>query len=620
MPNIPCPLDVAAREHGSKAAVMWGARRISFLQLNQFVNTTVKAFKERNLKAGSRVGLVAENTVEAVIVILSLWRLGALACVINPRFPNSKIATLLKKVKASAVVIDQPGALHGIQLGISKVLITDLIVFDVKDSFYKNDTTAFLTMDTQQEAAVIFTSGTAGEAKAAVLTYGNLYYNALGSNEVIRLSPGDRWILSLPLYHVSGLGVLMRSLIAGATVVITRQEDLLKRLTDGKTTHVSLVPTQLFRLLNDKHLAQGTLKAILLGGSAIPQSLVEESVRRHLPLYVSYGLTEMASQVATGEMKKAGELCAKALPQRELTIKDGEICVRGAVLFNGYLDGDKMTRPLDSDGWFHTGDLGALDQNGCLQVFGRRDNMFISGGENIHPEEIEGVLMRIDGIAQAVVVPKEDKEFGCRPVAFIQWNAEGHLKTGDALVKFLTGELPKFKVPAAFYPWPDSVKEGIKPDRKMLTALAAAQRGGFTLLELLVVIIIVGVLASVAMPALSRNIERSRAVEALNAIGIIKRAVEVCNYTVRDYCACSITIAPANAPPWDLLALTDPALDGGAHFIYQGGSCSWDRSYSIVATRNTLDNGDGASAITMMVDNQAGTLTKVGTGVFQGIN
>jgi o-succinylbenzoate---CoA ligase len=476
MPKIPCPLDVAAREHGSKAAVMWGARRISFLQLNQFVNTTVKAFKERNLKAGSRVALVAGNTVEAVIILLSLWRLGAVACAINPRFPNSKIATLLKKVKASAVVIDQPGALQGIQLGISKIMINDLIVFDVKDSFYKNDTTAFLTMDTEQEAAVIFTSGTAGEAKAALLTYGNLYYNALGSNEVIKLSPGDRWILSLPLYHVAGLGVLMRSLIAGATVAITRQEDLLKRLTDGKTTHVSLVPTQLFRLFNDQNFVGAQravpLRAILLGGSAIPQSLVEESLKRKLPLYVSYGLTEMASQVATGSIKKAGEPCARVLAHRQLTVKNGEICVRGAALFKGYLEGEKITRPLDAEGWFHTGDLGVLDQNGFLQVFGRRDNMFISGGENIHPEEIEGVLMKIDGINQAVVVPKEDKEFGHRPVAFIQWNTEAHLHSGDALTKYLAGELPKFKIPAAFYPWPDTVKEGIKPDRKTLIELA----------------------------------------------------------------------------------------------------------------------------------------------------
>jgi o-succinylbenzoate---CoA ligase len=475
MPTIPCPLSKAARQHGSQPAVVWGARRITYTQLNQFVNTTVKAFKERNLKAGSRVALVADNSVESVIVLLSLWRLGAVVCPVNGRLPEAKIAALINSVKATAVVTDRPQALSGLK--ISKIFITDVIVFDVKDSFYKNDTTQLITVDPEEEAAIIFTSGTSGQAKAAVLTYGNLYFNALGSNEAIALAPKDRWVLSLPLFHVSGLGIVMRALVAGAAMVIASQDNLAKVLSDGKATHVSLVSTQLLRLLEHKPtLDLSKLKAILLGGSSMPSNLIEEALKRKLPVYVSYGLTEMASQVATGRPKAPGEACAKVLPFREVRIVEREIAVRGAVLFKGYLNAGAITRPLDQEGWFRTGDLGALDRDHVLRVIGRRDNMFISGGENIHPEEIEGALLKIDNVAQAVVVPKEDKEFGCRPVAFIRWNKEAHMKTGDALQKFLAQELPKFKIPVAFYPWPEVKDEGLKPDRKKLTELARSKR------------------------------------------------------------------------------------------------------------------------------------------------
>jgi O-succinylbenzoic acid--CoA ligase len=479
MTAIPCPISQFAQTQGSRPAVFWGSRRITYLQLNQFINTTVKALKERNLKAGSRVALVVDNSVEAVIVLLSLWRLGAVACPINPKFPDAKIATFLKKVNAAGIVIDRPDVLHGIKIGISKTLISDLIVFDVKDSFYKNDA-APVPMDPGREAAVIFTSGSGGEAKAALLTYGNLYFNAVGSNELIKLAPDDHWLLSLPLYHVSGLGVVFRSLIAGAAVVIVPPENILKVLAEGKATHASLVPTQLLRLLDDKTFAGAQrampLRAILLGGSAIPQNAVEGALKRKLPVYVSYGLTEMGSQVATGRPTAPGEICAKVLAHREVKIINGEICVRGATLFKGYVDGERLERSLDAEGWFHTRDLGELDANGCLKVTGRLDNMFISGGENIHPEEIEQVLLKIDSVAQALVVPKEDREFGNRPVAFIQWKKEAHMKTGDALQRFLAAELPKFKIPLAFYPWPQDKDSGLKPDRRKMAELAKSKR------------------------------------------------------------------------------------------------------------------------------------------------
>ena len=249
---------------------------------------------------------------------------------------------------------------------------------------------------------------------------------------------------------------------------------MMASIDQAKVTHVSLVATQLHRLLSlkENHDRLRSLKCILLGGSAIPRALIEQSCDLGLNIYLSYGLTEMSSQVATGKVTRGHQSCVKVLPYRQLGISsEGEILVRGEVLFKGYIAGGKLNLPLTKDGWFASGDVGQLDKEGSLSVTGRRDNMFISGGENIHPEEIEKALLSIRGITEAVVVPKEDKEFGHRPIAFIK--CEGGMLSQEYLVKCLEADLPRFKIPMAFYPWPqDLISQGVKISRQEFLQLA----------------------------------------------------------------------------------------------------------------------------------------------------
>jgi O-succinylbenzoic acid--CoA ligase len=315
-------------------------------------------------------------------------------------------------------------------------------------------------------ATIVFTSGSTGIPKAALHTFGNHYHNALGSNTNIALRPGDRWLHSLPLYHVGGLSILFRCLLAGATVALPLQgRSLGEAIARFDATHVSLVSTQLLRLLREDPNLAG-LKTVLMGGGPVPASLVDEAVARGLPIHTSYGLTEMASQVTTtppGASPEALRTAGRVLPGREVSIS-GEILVRGETLFAGYVEGEKIDRPLDADGWFHTGDLGDLDQDGCLRVLGRRDNLFISGGENIQPEEIEEALCRLKGVSEAVVVPVTDPEFGHRPVAFVRTESSGIAHLAPELEKIL----PRFKIPTAFHPWPEATQRGMKPDRHAL--------------------------------------------------------------------------------------------------------------------------------------------------------
>jgi O-succinylbenzoic acid--CoA ligase len=243
-------------------------------------------------------------------------------------------------------------------------------------------------------------------------------------------------------------------------------------------THLSLVAAQLQRLLSTpsgQH-ALRRLKAVLVGGGATPAGLIERAAASEVPLYTTYGLTETASQVATsppGASLAALKTSGRPLTPGTVRIASGqEIQVRGRTLFLGYLQRDgTLRRPLTPDGWFPTGDLGRLDEAGNLVVTGRKDNMFVSGGENIQPEEIEAALCAFQDVDRAIVVPVPDPEFGLRPAAFIA-PAPGFTLEPDALRARLAKTLPRYKLPARFLNWPeDTPQTGLKPSRAMLQRL-----------------------------------------------------------------------------------------------------------------------------------------------------
>jgi hypothetical protein len=261
-------------------------------------------------------------------------------------------------------------------------------------------------------------------------------------------------------------------------VIPAKNVSLSKTLLSRSVTHLSLVPTQLHRLLQTTKgkdaLCQ--LKLILLGGASIPETLLDQSAQLGLNVQTTYGSTEMASQVATG---KSGFY--QVLPFREVRIAaDNEVEVRGKSGFLGYLDGTGLHQPFDENGWFKTGDIGLWCSKDTknqgdvesLKITGRKDSMFISGGENIHPEEIERILLQFGKTEQAIVVAVQDAEFGARPVAFLKI---GENFSESKLQKFLGKRLAKFKVPDLFLALPELVESEIKHNRVELSKFAQTQ-------------------------------------------------------------------------------------------------------------------------------------------------
>jgi O-succinylbenzoic acid--CoA ligase len=304
-----------------------------------------------------------------------------------------------------------------------------------------------------------------------VLSLRNHLESARASNANIPLESDDTWLLSLPLHHVAGFGVLFRCLMAGATISIPPSGATLQTCISD-VTHVSLVARQLAQLL-DAGAPLNALKAILLGGSAIPAPLIDRAFAAGLSIHTSYGMTETATQIAaTPPGATRAQLASSGRPLVPGTIRiadDGRIHVMGPARFLGYWDGGALSCPFDAEGWFTTSDCGYFDDDGFLYITGRADNVFIAGGENIQPEEIERVLCALPGIMQAIVVPVAHPEFGATPVAFVD---DGEGREAE-LRAALAGALPRFAQPHLYFPWPTHLAvEGLKIQRAAFSALA----------------------------------------------------------------------------------------------------------------------------------------------------
>lgn len=454
-----CPLSQNARTLGDYPAIIRNHQITTYRQLEEEVCSAVERIKDCGVKPRERVALISPNSVEYIITLFALWRHRAVACLVSTRLPEEGVRSCLQNISCVRTLAPAEISVPGIR--------TFLEVRVPGNAGYAFD----------QEMTIMFTSGSSGEPKAAVHTFGNHYYSAKGSNEHLAVGPTGRWLLSLPLYHVGGLGVVFRAFLAGAAVVICESKDIIEAILEDHATHISLVPAQLYRLLET---AEGVdalkkLKVILLGGSAAAASLLRRAVGYHLAVYVTYGLTEMSSQVATSRCLRNGDLSLKAqiLNDREVRIApDGEVMVKGKTLFKGYVSGKGINPFVDQNGWFPTGDLGRFHADGTLSITGRKDRMFISGGENIQPEEIERCLCQMESITQAVVVGVAHTEFGCRPVAFVSLT-DGVRITRAEILDHLRHHLPKFKIPDPIYHWPKDVEEkGIKVDRRYFAQLA----------------------------------------------------------------------------------------------------------------------------------------------------
>ena len=397
-----------------------------------------KRLHDLGISKGDHVGILSENSTEYIIIIITLIDMGVVFIPLNFRFSNIEIMNSLNRFRCKMILHSK--RFRNISVRQNKGEIEYL--FEQVSNDKIDESQAFMrNLDLESASNIILSSGSTGESKGVVHCLSNHIASAEGSNENIKIDEESIWNLSLPLFHIGGLAILFRCMRFGSSV------ELIDDIKNSKASHFSFVLTQIKRLIDDwensKHIFNN-VKAILLGGSAIPDRIVEESIKLALPIHKSYGSSEMSSQITTTTTQEPNDLTSsgKVLPNRELEIIDsGEIIVRGKTLFLGYYKDGMIEKDL-YNGWFASGDLGKFDNDGNLHVLGRIDRMFISGGENIHPEKIEKAIKEFPGVENCQVIPFPDSEFGYRPFAkvhgeFDETKLENHLRNN----------LSKFEIP-----------------------------------------------------------------------------------------------------------------------------------------------------------------------------
>ena len=458
------PLSQAARTDPHAPAIS-GDASCSYGGLARLAEQVSGRLRARGVKAGDRVFLLGTPTVEYCAALWGCFHASMIACPLNPAFPVETLKKVAGLLQPACLIHDSTTSEAADLLGLPGLRFGEIKDAPTEASGQGEE------LNPELPATVILTSGSSGLPKAAVHTLGNHVFAARASNRNLPLIPGDIWLLALPFFHVSGLSLLFRCALAGAAIALSRPKaSLTDELVRTGATHVSLVPTQLARLLEDpegREVLQ-KMKGILLGGAPVERNLVARALEAGIPLVRSYGMTETSAQLcatAPGAPPQDLYSSGRTLAEGSLRISaSGEIEVKGPAVFAGYLENGEIRWPGTADGWFPTGDLGYLDEAGRLFIIGRADAMFISGGENVHPEEIEAALLTLHGVDRAVVVDVPDAEYGARPVAFIRWSCAAPPRP-DAAIRQLGELLPRFKMPVAFLPWPEGIPEGMKIDR-----------------------------------------------------------------------------------------------------------------------------------------------------------
>ncbi len=395
---------------------------LTYAELELEATSTARRLAARGVRRGSVVALALEPGPHYASILHGLMKLGAIAYPLNTRLTEREQAEELERAEAM-LVLSSPLELTSTEADLPLLGEHDLEAIHCR----------------------LLTSGTSGRARPIGLTYGNFLWSAVGSAFNLGMDPADRWLCCLPLYHVAGLSILMRSVIYGTGTVIHEgfdTERVARSLDEDGVTLVSLVTTQLVRLLEANVDLSGP-RALVVGGGPLPIDVIEEAAGRGATIVQTYGMTETCSQVTTlapAEARTKVGSAGRPLLTTHLRIQDGEILVQGPTVAPG---------TADEDGWLHTGDVGRIDDEGFLYVEGRLGDTIVSGGENVLPTEIEEVLLRHPDVADAAAIGRPDEQWQ-EAVTAVVVVRDGAEVDAERLRAHCAAELAGFKVPKRF--------------------------------------------------------------------------------------------------------------------------------------------------------------------------
>ncbi|WLW58025.1 FadD3 family acyl-CoA ligase [Streptomyces sp. YU58] len=441
----------AAGRFGDAEAVVDGEVRLTFTDLADRVRRTAGAFASAGVGPGDRVALWAPNSAEWIVATFGLLTAGGVLVPVNTRFLDEEAHDIVVRSGAKALLV-QNGFLDREFTGPPGVPVIDLKT----SGFLASGDPMDPKSDGDDLADIVFTSGTTGRPKGVMTTHGQTLRLYAEWCDLAQLRQGDRYLIVNPFFHIFGYKAgLVASMIRGATVlpVAVFDVDRVLDLVEKERVTVLPGPPTLYHSLLEACAGRdlSSLRVAVTGAADIPVELVRR-ITTELPfthLMTGYGLTEAGTVTASrpGDPYEAvATTVGRPCEGFEVRIaEDQEVLVRGYSVMRGYLDDPEATaEAVDSDGWLHTGDLGELDSEGRLRIVGRKKDMFVVGGFNAYPAEIEGFLLRHPAVAQAAVIGVPDERLGQVGKAFVVSRTE---ITKAELIAWARERMAGFKVP-----------------------------------------------------------------------------------------------------------------------------------------------------------------------------
>ena len=398
--------------------------------------------------ADTRIAIVSDNSVTMAVYLLAAMLVRKEVLLLNVHLTAGEIEKQLCQLHITTV-------LHSAKrCGQVPKSVTSMEFESMESMLHNGEKDIFdWIVNDNDIAAIMNTSATTGQFKSVPLRWSQIKAHVQASQEVLGRSEQDNWLMVLPLFHVSGLSILMRSLYNGTAMTIMEsydEEQVLQCIHDGRINMMSLVPTILKNL--EPRIIHHQLRVILLGGEFIPRPLVDACVEKQLPIYKTYGMTETFSQSVTMpvllNLNKLDSV-GKPLPGMTVHIVNpdvdgvGEIHLNGPMVMRGYINRE----PIHGD--FNTDDMGYVDEDGFLYILNRRTDLIISGGENIYPKEIEDTVYAMQGVKECAVIPVADTKWGQVPALFVAFDDIDALGTDSKMIvrDYISSKLAKYKVP-----------------------------------------------------------------------------------------------------------------------------------------------------------------------------
>jgi acyl-CoA synthetase (AMP-forming)/AMP-acid ligase II len=476
--TVPGVLRAAAETYGDRAAFVEGDRSVSFTELLDTVRATAAGYRGRGLRPGDRLVLWAPNSIDWVVAGLAVSYAGGTLVPANSRYTGHEVADLVDRTHARLVVVADGflGRTQIADLRAASDLASASEVIDLADLAGVradpltdpgdiDDVAAAVVPD--DVADILFTSGTTGRPKGAMSAHRQTVGVARAWGELGGVTPEDRYLVVNPFFHSFGYKAgIMVGLTTGATLYPVATFDLgktMRLIQEEQITVLPGAPTLYQSLLTAADRSSYDLSSLRLavtGASVVPVVLIER-MRAPEPeglgvdqVVTAFGMTEavVATMCRDGDSAEVvANTCGRAIPGMETAIGDnGELLLRGEFVMLGYLDDPEATRAaIDEDGWLHTGDVGTLDEQGNLTITDRLKDMYISGGFNVYPAEVEQALMRLEGVNDVAVVGVPDERMGevGRAYVVVSTSLDPQAVTADDVIAFAKERLANFKVP-----------------------------------------------------------------------------------------------------------------------------------------------------------------------------